>query len=72
MLQRFHGDLVLLYEGPVYAVYLGSRVDNCGGVDVFHSESGYNEFHFNVQGILSLEGTMDCGGEFLCQSGSPF
>ena len=65
-------DPMLSYESPVDAVDLGSRVNDCGGVDVFHSEGGNNEFHFNVQGILSLRGAMNNGREFLRRSGFPF
>ena len=53
------------YEGPVNAVDLGSGVDDCGGVNVFHSEGGNNEFHFNVQRILSSGSAMNDGREFL-------
>ena len=60
------GDSVFSYEGPVDAVDLGSRVNDCGGVDVFHSEGGDDEFHFNVQGVLSSGSTMDGSREFLC------
>ena len=63
--QEFGGDLVSSYKGPVYAIDLGSRVDDCSGVVIFHSEWGNNEFHFNVQGILLLRGTMYGDGEFL-------
>ena len=42
------------YEGPVNTIDLGSRVNDCGGVNVFHSEGGDDKFHFNVQRILSL------------------
>ena len=59
------GDSVFSYEGPVNAVDLGSRVNDCGGVDVFHSEGGDDEFHFNVQRVLSLGSTMNYGREFL-------
>ena len=65
------GDLVFSYKGPVYTVDLGSRVNDCGGVDIVHSQRGNNEFHFNVQGILLLRGTMNGNGEFLRQSSSP-
>ena len=60
------------YKGPVYAVDLGSRVNDCGGVDVFHSKGGNDEFHFNVQRVLLSGGTMNGNGEFLRRSGSPF
>ena len=65
------GDSVFLYEGPVDAVDLGSRVNDCGGVDVFHSEGGDDEFHFNVQRVLSSRGTMNNGREFLRRGGFP-
>ena len=32
------------YKDPVYAVDLGSRIDDGSGVDIFHSEGGDNEF----------------------------
>ena len=60
------------YKGPVYTVDLGPRVNDRSGVDVFHSKRRNDEFHFNVQGVLSSGGTMNGNGEFLCQSGSPF
>ena len=66
------GDSVFPYEGPVNAVDLSSRVDDCGGVDIFHSEGGDDEFHFNVQRVLSSRGTMNNGREVLRQSGFPF
>ena len=66
------GNSVFSYEGPVNAVDLGSRVDDCGGVDVFHSEGGDDEFYFNIQRVLSSRGTMNYGREFLRQSGFPF
>ena len=66
------GNSMFLYKCPVDAVDLGSRVNDCGGVDVFHSEGGNDEFHFNVQGVLSLRGTMNNGREFLRRSGFPF
>ena len=59
------GDSVFSYEGPVDAVDLGSRVNDCGGVDIFHSEGGNDKFHFNVQRVLSSGSTMNCGREFL-------
>ena len=31
------GDSMFSYKGPVYAIDLGSRVNDYGGVDVFHS-----------------------------------
>ena len=62
---------MLSYKGPVDVVYLGSQVNDCCGVNVFHSERGYDEFQFNIQGILSFGGTMNGGGEFLHRSGSP-
>ena len=66
------GDSMLSYEGPIDAVDLGSRVNDCGGVDVFHSEGGNDEFHFNIQRILSSRGAMNNGREFLRRSGFPF
>ena len=66
------GDSMFSYEGPVNTVNLSSRVDDCGGVDVFHSERGDDEFHFNVQRVLSSRGTMNNGREFLHRSGLPF
>ena len=54
------------YKGPVDAVDLGPRVNDCGGVNIFHSEGGDDEFHFNVQGVLSSRSTVNCGREFLC------
>ena len=53
------------YKGPVYTVDLGPRVNDCSGVNVFHSKRGNDEFHFNVQGVLSSRGTMNGNGEFL-------
>ena len=70
--QGFGGDFVLLYEGPVYTIDLGSRVDDYSGVTVFHSEGGNDEFHFNVQGILLSRGTTNGNGEFLHRGSSPF
>ena len=60
------------YKDPVYAVDLGSRIDDGSGVDIFHSEGGDNEFQWYVQGVLLSVDTMDYYGEFLHQSGSPF
>ena len=60
------GDSMFSYEGPVNTVDLGPRVDDCGGVDIFHSERRDDEFHFNVQRVLSSGGTMNYGREFLC------
>ena len=60
------------YKGPIYAVDLGPRVNDCGAVDVFHSKRGNDEFHFYVQRVLSSGGTMNGDREFLCRSGSPF
>ena len=40
VLEGSGGDLMLSYKGPVYTVDLGSRVNDCGGVDVFHGERG--------------------------------
>ena len=65
VLQESGGNLVFSYEGPVYAVDLGPRVNDRGGVDVFHSKRRDNEFHFNVQRVLLSGGTMDGNGEFL-------
>ena len=65
MFQWFSGDVVSLHESPVYAVDLSSRVYDCSGVDIFHSEWGDNEFQWYVQGVLSLVDTMDYDGEFL-------
>ena len=59
------GNYMFSYKGPVDAVDLGSGVNDGGGIDVFHSEEGDNEFHFNVQRVLSSRGTMNNGGEFL-------
>ena len=70
--ERSGGDSMFSYEGPVNTIDLGSRVNDCSGVDVFHSERGDNEFHFNVQRVLSSGSTMNDGREFLCQSGFPF
>ena len=66
------GNSMFSYKGPVNAVDLGPRVNDCGGVDVFHSEGGDNEFHFNVQKVLSSGSTMNYGREFLHRSGFPF
>ena len=66
------GDSVFSYEGPVNAVDLGSRVNDCSGVDVFHSEGGDDEFHFNVQRVLLSGSTMNYGREFLRRSSFPF
>ena len=66
------GDSMFSYEGPVNTVDLGSRVDDCSGVDIFHSERGDDEFHFNVQRVLSSRGTMNNGREFLRRGGFPF
>ena len=44
VLQGSGGDSVFSYKGPVYAVDLGSQIDDGSGVDVFHSEGGDNEF----------------------------
>ena len=66
------GNSVFLYKGPIDAVDLGSRVNDCSGVDVFHSEGGDDEFHFNVQRVPSLGSTMNNGREFLRRSGFPF
>ena len=66
------GNSMFSYEGPVDAINLGSRVNDCGGVDVFHSERRDNEFHFNVQGVLSSGSTMNNGREFLRRSSFPF
>ena len=66
------GDLMLSYKGPVYTVDLGSRVNDCGGVDIFHGERGDDEFHFYVQRVLLSRSTMNSSGESLCQNSSPF
>ena len=66
------GDSMLSYKGPIDAVDLGSRVNDCGGVDVFHSEGGNDEFHFYVQRILSSGGVMNSSREFLRRGGFPF
>ena len=63
---------MFLYKGPIYAVDLGPRVNDCGGVDVFHGKRGNNEFHFYVQRVLSSGDTMNGDGEFLRRSCSPF
>ena len=63
--ERSGGNLVVSYEGPVNTIDLGSRVNDCCGVDVFHSERGDNEFHFNIQGVHSLGGAMNSSREFL-------
>ena len=63
--ERSGGNLVFSYEGPVDTIDLGSRVDDCCGVDVFHSERGDDEFHFNIQGVLSSGGAMNSSREFL-------
>ena len=55
MFQWFSGDVVLSHESPVYAVDLSSGVYDCSGVNVFHSEWGDDEFHFNVQGIFFIK-----------------
>ena len=70
--ERSGGNSVFSYEGPVNTIDLGSGVDDCCGVDVFHSERGDDEFHFNVQRVLSSRGTMNNGREFLRRSGFPF
>ena len=66
------GNPMFSYKGPIDAVDLGSGVNDCGGVDVFHSEGGDDEFHFNVQRVLSSGGTMNNSREFLRRSGFPF
>ena len=66
------GNSMFSYKGPVDAVDLGSGVYDGGGVDVFQSEGGDDEFHFNVQRVLSSRGTMNNGREFLRRSGFPF
>ena len=63
--------MVSSYKSPVYAVDLGSRVYDCSGVNIFHSKWEDDEFHFNVQGILSLRSAMNCNGDFLCRSSCP-
>ena len=63
--ERSGGNLVFSYEGPVDTIDLGSRVDDCCGVDVFHSERGDTEFHFNIQGVLLSGGAMNSSREFL-------
>ena len=63
---------MFLYKDPVYAVDLGSRIDDGSGVDIFHSEGGDNEFQWYVQGVLLSVDTMDYYGEFLHRSGSPY
>ena len=70
--ERSGGDLMFLYESPVNTIDLGSRVNDCGGVDVFHSEREDDEFHFNVQGVLSSGSTMNGSREFLRRSSFPF
>ena len=72
VLQESDGNSVFSYKGPVYTVDLGPRVNDHGGVDVFHSKRRDDEFHFYVQGVLSSRGTMNGNGEFLRRSGSPF
>ena len=66
------GDSMFSYKGPVDAVDLGSRVNDCGGVNIFHSEGGNNEFHSNIQRVLLSGSTMNCGREFLRRSSFPF
>ena len=56
---------MLSYKSPVYTVVLGSRVNDGGGVDIFHSKRGNDEFHFNVQRVLSLGDTMNGSREVL-------
>ena len=63
---------MLSYKGPVHTVDLGPRVNDCGGVNVFYSERGDDEFHFNIQRVLSSGGTMNGSREFLCRSSFPF
>ena len=65
------GNSVFSYKSPVNAVDLGSRVNDCGGVNIFHSEGGDDEFHFNVQRVLLSRGTMNNGREFLRRGGFP-
>ena len=66
------GNSMFSYKGPVDAVDLGSRVNDCGGVNIFHSEGGDDEFHFNIQRVLSSGSTMNNGREFLHRSSLPF
>ena len=42
--QESGGDSVFSYKGPVYAVDLGSQINNGSGVNIFHSEGGDDEF----------------------------
>ena len=72
ILKRSGGDSMFLYKCPIDTVDLGSRVNDCSGVDIFHSERGDNEFHFNVQRVLSSRSTKNGSGEFLRRNSSPF